>query len=442
MAAAAWARERTVLTESVRTALVLASLLGVLLVLRAGGVTPLLAWTFPVITDAKYPLLFGSYFVTWWFARGATGDARKNILLGGSIATALIFDATFLALSLIWICGLHALLSRLRIAVGYVVATYVLAVVACNKDWFVVDPHVARWGYLLAVSYTFRVAWLLHQMRMHRGERVELEDVVLYFVFAPFFVIVPYMIAIPRFDRFRAGLDRHDLAVERSGIRMIAHGIVLAGAMMVVRDVYGPSAAGLASLARGDYALGFVHGFFSYMLEHLLIALSIASILVGMVRVLGIDLGPSFDQPLRSASVLEWWRRWNTHFRDLLVELFYLPVVMRLRRRRKLAVVLGCMSVFLVGSTLFHIPNHVFKNGLSFPIGVFSESVVMTALVAVSLVRNHEPKPAGHVRRIARVAFTLVLVYVTVVIIGRGVQRAVLGPHDPNVTYAAPRSAL
>jgi D-alanyl-lipoteichoic acid acyltransferase DltB (MBOAT superfamily) len=70
------------------------------------------------------------------------------------------------------------------------------------------------------------------------------------------------------------------------------------------------------------------------MLEHLLIALSIASILVGMVRVLGIDLGPSFDQPLRSASVLEWWRRWNTHFRDLLVELFYYPVVMRLRRRR------------------------------------------------------------------------------------------------------------
>jgi len=249
-----------------------------------------------------------------------------------------------------------------------------------------------------------------------------------YFVFAPFFVIVPYMIAIPRFDRFCAGLERHDLAVERSGIRIIAWGIVLSGATWAVRELYGPSALGLASLAHGDYAMGFVHGFFSYMLEHLLLALAIASVLVGMVRVLGIDLGPSFDQPLRSQSITEWWRRWNTHFRDLLVELFYYPVVMRLRRRRKLAVVLGCVAVFLVGSTLFHWPNHIMKRGTpTFPIGVFAESLVMCPLVAAALVRNREAPPRGLAHRALRIFVTLLLVYIAVVIVGRGVQRAVLG---------------
>jgi D-alanyl-lipoteichoic acid acyltransferase DltB (MBOAT superfamily) len=222
---------------------------------------------------------------------------------------------------------------------------------------------------------------------------------------------------------------------------MIALGIVLSGATWAVRELYGPSALALESVAGGDYGPAFVHGFFSYMLEHLLLALAIASVLVGMVRVLGIDLGSSFDQPLRSESVTEWWRRWNTHFRDLLVELFYMPIVMRFRRRRKLAVVLGCISVFLVGSTLFHFPNHFFKHGnLTFPIGVFAESIVMCTLVAISLVRNREHRPRSLARRVARVASTLVLVYVTVVVIGRGVQRAVLGQHDPTVTQSAPRS--
>ena len=69
---------------------------------------------------------------------------------------------------------------------------------------------------------------------------VPLLDVVLYFVFAPFFVIVPYMLAIPRCDRFRAGLDLHDPAIEASGLRLIAWGVVLASAMFLVHAVYDP----------------------------------------------------------------------------------------------------------------------------------------------------------------------------------------------------------
>ncbi len=415
---------------------VLAVLVGALYVLRALGVTPLLAWTLPIIDDAHYPLLFASYFVTWWFARGAH---RRDGLLAGSVITAAILDPGFLALSALWICGLHALLPRLRVAVAYVLATYALAAIACDSDLVTVDPSVARWGYLLAVSYTFRVAWLLHQLRMHHGERVELADVMLYFVFAPFFVILPYMIAIPRFDRFRASLDRHDLAIERSGMKLIGWGIVLSLATWVVREGYGPSRLALDALARHAWGVAFVHGFFSYMVEHMLIACAIAAILVGMVRVLGIDLGPSFDAPLRSESLTEWWRRWNTHFRDLLVELFYYPVVMRLRRRPQLATMVGCVAVFVVGSVLFHWPKHNFSHATpTFPIGALAENTVMCVLVAVSLVREQRrakagivAPPRGWIRRGLRILVTLLLVYIAVVIIGRGVQRAVLGGlHD------------
>lgn len=409
--------------------LVLAALLGVLVVIRGVGVTSLLAWTLPgLIDDVRYPLLFAGYFVTWWFARRLEGKARRDALLIGSIGTAAIFDVSFLILSIVWICGLHALLTRLRHALAYVVATFVLAAIACNRDWVDVDPDVGRWGYLLAVAYTFRIAWLLRQVQLHGAAGIALADVVLYFVFAPFFVIVPYMIAIPRFDRFSAGLARHDAELERTGVRMIAWGILLSVATWAVRELYGPSALALVALGHGAYGSAFVHGFFSYMLEHMLIALAISAILVGMVRALGIDLGPSFDKPLLAETVTAWWHRWNTHFRDLLVDLFYYPVVLRLRRRRVLATVLGCIAVFVVGSTLFHWPNTFFKAGhTTFPVGVLAENLVMCVLVAVPLAVGREPLPCGPIRRFLRILVTLLLVYVTVVVIGRGVQRAILG---------------
>jgi hypothetical protein len=45
----------------------------------------------------------------------------------------------------------------------------------------------------------------------------------------------------------------------------------------------------------------------------------------------------------------------------------------------------------------------------------------------VPLVLGREPKPAGLGRRVLRILVTLLLVYVTVVVIGRGMQRFVLG---------------
>jgi hypothetical protein len=421
---------------------VLILLLGVLWLLVETGTSTLLAWTERCSPVERIPALLASYLLTWWLARRATTRrGRRAALLAGSIATAAIFDLGFLVLLLAWICVLHAILfSRARrrvvLAIAYVAGSYVVLGLLCHRELFPdQSTTVLRWGYLFAVAITFRVAWLLHQVHVQGTAHLPLVDVVLYFVFAPFFVIVPYMIAIPRCDRFCAGLDRHDTAIELSGLRMIAWGCVLSLAAAGIRELYDPEGHAATAVIDHGYAAAFVHGFAWYFGAAVLGATAIAAILVGLVRVLGIDLGPSFQRPLASRSVSEWWRRWNTHFRDLLVDLFYYPIVMRLRRKPVRATVLGCVSVFLVGSVVFHFPKYYFMHGrLSVQLGLVGESVVMCAVVAMWLVREQRrprpaPRTASRFRRLGSIAATLLVVYLAVVIVNRGIQHFVL-PHD------------
>lgn len=69
---------------------------------------------------------------------------------------------------------------------------------------------------------------------------------------------------------------------------------------------------------------------------------------IGMLRVLGFDIGPGSDRPLLARNVLEFWRRWNIYYRDFLLTLGYYPVVNPLRRRPYLAVALGGAVTFLL----------------------------------------------------------------------------------------------
>jgi D-alanyl-lipoteichoic acid acyltransferase DltB (MBOAT superfamily) len=390
----------------------------------------LLAWTARCFPVARYPLLFAAYFLTWLAVRAARGPAgRRAALVGGSLACGAIVDVGFLAASLIWIALLHRVLfsgARRRVAHAwlFVGVTFAALAVACNRDlWpgLVAErPWLARWGYVFAVGYTFRVAWLLHQVRVQRTAALPLVDCVAYLTFAPFFLIVPYMIAIPRCDRFCAGLDRHDLAVERSGLRLIAWGIALSLAHAGIVAVYPPETLGYRAWLSGAYPEALVHGLLAYPPLAIVHACAIAAILIGLVRVLGIDLGPSFDRPALARSVTEWWRRWNTHFRDLLVDIFYLPVVMRHRRAPVRGIVVGCAAVFLVGSVLFHWPKLYFAHGrvAALPVGILAESLVMFAIVTVALVRERRPgaRPPG---RVTGALTTWILVFAAVCLAGR-----------------------
>lgn len=430
-----------------------ASLVGLvtaLVALALTGTLPLLAWTERCTPVARYPALFAGFLATWLGLRLAHGPvARRAVLLGGSLACAAIFDPGLAVLSLAWIVLFHRVLfggRRPRLAAAWTLCavTWLGLAVACSRDLFPdlwqSRPWLARWGYVVAVMWSFRVLWLLHQVRVGAATRVPLVDPVTYLVFAPFYLIVPYMLAIPRLDRFVAGLERHDVAVERSGLRLLALGLALSLVEVGLARLYDPVALGVAAWERGDHALAVVHAALRYPPIAILRGCAIAAILIGLVRVLGFDLALPFERPWQARSILAWWQRWNLHFRDLLVDVFYLPVVMRHRRRPERAIVLGCLGVFLLGSVPLHALKTYFTHGhlLALPVGTLAESLVMAPVVAVALVtaRRH---PDRRPRPLRGLVVTWALVLGTVVVVGYGAQAA-WNQHVAHLPLVTPRS--
>jgi len=420
-------------------------------VLEATGAFALSGWS-EITADVPYALLFGAYLATWLVARETRGGVRRLTMFLGSVATACLFDPLFATASIAWVVVLHRIVFRRHgvrpgRGLAFAVATFVGLGLACSRDLWpgLLDEHheVGRWGYLFAISYTFRIAWLLHQVRMQRAS-VPLLDVLLYFVFSPFFVIVPHMLAIPRCDRFRASLEGHDLAIEASGIRLFAWGVVLACGAVLLHAFYEPYVSWHASLRAHDVVGIALHGMWSYPVDATLGTCAIAAILVGMVRIYGIELGPSFQRPLLATSLAEFWRRWNTHFRDLLVELFYVPVMMRLRRTPERAIIVGCVAVFVVGSTLFHVPKHYFRYGSIDPpnLHILVENTIMCAIVAVALVREARaakaklaPPVYSLFGRALRMVRTWIVLLVVVQYLGYGTQYAVFGERVPAALH-------
>jgi hypothetical protein len=71
---------------------------------------------------------------------------------------------------------------------------------------------------------------------------------------------------------------------------------------------------------------------------------------VGLLRVVGLDLGSGFRFPLLSKSFAEFYRRWNYYFFEFTASVLYLPLVTRLRRHMPLRLaylVAGYPSIFV-----------------------------------------------------------------------------------------------
>jgi hypothetical protein len=72
---------------------------------------------------------------------------------------------------------------------------------------------------------------------------------------------------------------------------------------------------------------------------------------VGAARVLGRTVGDNYHNPLGARNYAEFWRRWNVHYRELVVRLFYYPSILWLQRRfperRSMNVVLAIGLTFL-----------------------------------------------------------------------------------------------
>jgi D-alanyl-lipoteichoic acid acyltransferase DltB (MBOAT superfamily) len=420
--------------------------IGAVCAIEITGINPMTGWSDFATPAAPFWAVMSLFAATWLVVRGLRADLRRYALLAGSVACALAFDPIFAIASIAWALGFHAALfaggkPRPGRGLAYALASFVGLGIACSRDLWpeFLDQHreLGRIGYLFALAYTLRIAWLWHEVRM-RKQHIPRLDVVLYFVFAPMFVVMPYMLAVIRCDRFRAALPAHDRTVERAGIRMIAWGCVLAVIAWAMHELRDPTIALNDSLRAHDLPGVALWSLLSYPIQHVVKVCAVAAILVGMIRMLGVDLAPSFSRPLAAQTVPELWRRWNTHFRDLLVELFYVPVAFRLRRKPERAIILGCFYVFVVGSTLFHVPKHYFRLGSIYPpmLNLVAENIVMGAIVAFALIRERRrpasTAPPSAIRFALRVLRTWVIWLVVVLYVGHGLQYAVFGQAIPH----------
>ncbi len=88
---------------------------------------------------------------------------------------------------------------------------------------------------------------------------------------------------------------------------------------------------------------------------------------VGGCRLLGYEVADNYGNPLAARDYADFWRRWNIHFREMIVRIFYYPTVLALSRRwrqhKKLAVVAACVVTF-AGHGVFM----VFTRGFLLPL--------------------------------------------------------------------------
>jgi D-alanyl-lipoteichoic acid acyltransferase DltB (MBOAT superfamily) len=322
--------------------------------------TDLFRPTAAVIKSAHYPALFAGLIATSLVLRRFGDRWRRPILLVSSLLAAAYFSPVFAAISVAYSAALYwSITSRLPRAVklGVVLAsilvpvvTYVAALPSVSAD----KLDASLFIYVFVCNFTFRILYLLHELNASHFRRIpRWTDVLTYLLFAPFFIVLPTMICIPRFGRFVENLDKPMKDGESSAIRYALAALLAAGAFAALDHLLHPWSEYGAAAREHRWPAALVAGVVCCPVWMVLSAAGVGYLLTAMSHLLGIAVVPPIDHPLSAVSFLDWWRRWNVNFRDFLVDVFFYPAVMRCRRPL-VALTLGCAGVFLVGSAASH----------------------------------------------------------------------------------------
>jgi hypothetical protein len=437
---------------SMKRAAALALTLGALAALGMVGAPPLRGWVALLFPVGRYPLLFAIFFVSWLAAERAPDRARPWVLLGGAVLQGLAFDPVLFAAMAGWVLLYHrVLIARIAgpLKLGFLLATVAVLAVLCDAHhWPGRDPIFMRGGYLFATGFFLQALRVLVDLRAAGWRPVPRVDLLVYFLIAPFWIMVPYMLAILPLETVRRGIAARDGATVDRGLRTLA---IAAGAtallLAITTFAIDPRAIYVECLRRGDLLAVLPAGLLYYPVFQVALAFCSAGILLGLLRLLGIAAPAFIDRPLAAESVTDWWRRWNIPFRELLVDIFWYPVVFRIRRRPRLAIAIGCASVFLVGSPLLHWPKRYFNAGspLAAPVGLVAESLVMAVIVAVVLIRERRRRPSSPhpVRVWGRRLATWSIVYLSVAVAGQGTDYLVYAwPLERALPVVARASSL
>lgn len=406
-------------------------------VLHELGVLPLIGWVPRPTGDATVPWLLALLVAGHGVQLAVPPRYRSATLLATSLACGLVVSVPFTAFGVGWTLAYRRILwSRLRPAITILFPIFTLAALVALADAADAPARVAAHPWLATVCALFALNWFLRALVVWHEARSgapqpPVIDVLGYFLFAPYALIPPYMLALPRLALVREGVTRLDPAVQRSGLRWLSYGVALQAALTVVdRLGLSPVRAHLDALQAGDWARAVPLAIVVYPVWAVVTACAAGALLVGLTRSFGVAMGPAFQAPLLARGVADWWRRYNTHFRDLLVDLFWLPIALRYRRRPILLGYLGCAAVFLLGSVPLHWvrPAAELSTPWSFPWNIAAECVVMTLLVGTSLALEHRRKrrrtarTSSPLRTVLIVARTWLAICAVTYALGYGVQ--------------------
>ncbi len=400
--------------------------------LHVAGWAPLLSWAPRSFGDHLVPVLIALLVAGQGVRLLAPAPLRPVVVLALSLACGLVATPVATVLGVPWALAYRRLLwSRAPawVSLGFPIATLVAVLAAADAAHFPAFAAAHPWTAALASVFVFvwffraLVVWTEARQGLPRPRRL---DIVGYFLFAPYTLVPPYMLALPKLSLVTAGLATDDPAVDRSGLRWLFYGLCLQAATAELARVgLDFHQAVEPALRAGDWtAVPLLVA--NVPLRGVLDAVGRGAVLVGLTRSFGVPMGPAFHAPLLARGIADWWRRYNTHFRDLLVDLFWYPVMLRLRRRPVLAGYAGCAAVFVAGSAPLHWPKPAALTGspFSFSWGIAAECAVMTLLVGTALAlerrrsRRLAATPPGPARVWGHRVATWVLVCATMTGVG------------------------
>ncbi|MBU1239355.1 hypothetical protein KKF84_14585 [Myxococcota bacterium] len=385
-----WDPEGSVgLTAGKKVHRALLSPLTLLLLLLVAGIlygkkiAHLTCWTPRFFGVQHMHLLLFSYFLLVYGARRVR-RGRSMLLLFGSLTIAILasLPLTLLSFGILipyWLVvrsSIAPLVKHLTL-----LALHGAVMVLYSFHLFpgvVFSPLFGEAGVMFAFFLPLRLFWYHYQVSRSHFKGITLTELLTYFFLAPAPFILPYMFALPRREEM--------LAVNDSDPRTVGTGTLYIAAGLSFYLVYHLLDILVMSLSRVPYMKGILIPW-GYPVEPVFWALGSSYMITGLYNRLGAKVTLAFRSPLKSPSVLEWWRRWNVHFRDMLVDMFFYPLVMGKRRHPYLRLWAGVFGVFMVGSTLLHWGvKHYFMNAALVPYwSMLVENAVMFFAVGILL---------------------------------------------------------
>ena len=274
---------------------------------------------------------------------GSSGGVVESA--GGGFAGAFEIIALVLAIGVV----IHRIVAS-RLAYGLrvaLVAAIFTAVVVTGVFFRASVPLPPGFYWVFGMAFMLNVIPYLHDARHAKRPATFLEFARAFFAFPTFRLVAPFL----EIQRLGASFYRRDVhVIAQQGLRFIARGAV----QFAMYDYFHTRLFYISSVHDSRTPRLVVAHLF-YASSFYLKTSGMINVYVGVLNLFGYDMPECYRWFWFAHSPLDYWRRANIYFKDVMTKVVFMPVYFAFRRRSEMAgKVLGMVCVFL-GSWAVHI---------------------------------------------------------------------------------------